>query len=92
MKPIVVGGVGCKYGWSFAGVLLWAVLAITSATQAAAVEYSHEDVMACTEDAFRFCASLIPDEPAIEACLDKQARRHKLSAACAARFTADAKH
>lgn len=46
---------------------------------------SMEDQMACTPDVYRLCASQIPDEDAIVACLTQH--KASLSAACGKVFS-----
>lgn len=46
---------------------------------------SMEDQMACTPDVYRLCASKIPDEDAIVACLTQH--KTSLSAACGKVFS-----
>lgn len=43
-----------------------------------------EQKTACMDDAFRYCAAQIPDEAAIEACLEKY--QPYLTPACRAQF------
>ncbi len=50
----------------------------------AAAQGTAEERSACMGDAFRFCASDIPDVPKIEACMDQN--KSKLSPACQAEF------
>ncbi len=47
---------------------------------------SLDDQMACTPDVYRLCASLIPNEDAIVACLEKN--KATLSPACHKVFSA----
>ena len=49
-----------------------------------AQEFTAEQRAACTPDAFRLCASEIPNIPAISACMRKN--RAQLSPACKAVF------
>ena len=55
---------------------------LLSATGALAMDDrgTKEDQEACTPDVFNLCSALIPDEPAILACL--QGRKADLSPAC----------
>lgn len=63
-----------------------AVLAITLPCIAFAQHPgSMEDQMACTPDVYRLCASQIPDEDAIVACLTQH--KASLSAACGKVFS-----
>ena len=67
---------------------LLAVLAVLFCTTAAfAKDYrgSAEQRAACTPDAFRLCASYIPDATKIEMCL--RSRTSDLSAACRSVFS-----
>ena len=63
------------------------IFALTAPATAFAQQHagSAEDQLACTPDVYRLCASNIPDEDAITACL----RQHKpqLSAGCKAVFS-----
>lgn len=52
---------------------------------ACAHDGSMEDQMACTPDVYRLCASKIPDEDAIVACLNQH--KASLSAACGKVFS-----
>lgn len=61
---------------------LLAALALVSAP--ASAQGTAEERSACMGDAFSFCASDIPDVPAIEACLIRN--ESKLSPACRAEF------
>jgi hypothetical protein len=60
----------------FASLFLFATPAVAQGTA--------EERSACMGDAFRFCASDIPDVPKIESCLDSN--KSKLSSACQAEF------
>ena len=70
-------------------LIAYAVLICAMAAPSAAFAQQHagsaEDQLACTPDVYRLCASNIPDEDAITACL----RQHKpqLSAGCKAVFS-----
>ncbi len=61
------------------------VLPCTLPCAAFAHDGSMEDQMACTPDVYRFCASQIPDEDAIVACLNQH--KASLSAACGKVFS-----
>lgn len=61
-----------------------AVALLASAGTGHAQDFTPEQRSACTPDAFRLCASEIPNVPAITACMRKN--RSSLSAACKAVF------
>ena len=65
---------------TLAVILFWALPGA-----AFAHEGSMEDQMACTPDVYRLCASKIPDEDAIVACLSHN--KASLSAACGKVFS-----
>jgi hypothetical protein len=64
-----------------------AVLGLATVANAKAVEATYAQRMACTPDAFRLCASHIPDADAVRTCMI--ANKAKLSAACLATFPKD---
>src|SRR5262245_27898037 len=53
----------------------------------AANAYTHEQEAMCTSDAFRFCASEIPDVQRVTACMMRN--KSQLSAGCRAVMDAD---
>jgi hypothetical protein len=63
------------------------IFAVAAPTAAFAQQHggSAEDQLACTPDVYRLCASNIPDEDAITACL--RAHKAQLSAGCKAVFS-----
>ena len=68
-----------------AGVALATVMTLLCASVAGhAQEFTAEQRAACTPDAFRLCASEIPNIPAISACMRKN--RSNLRTACKAVF------
>jgi hypothetical protein len=69
---------------SISGVTLFAALGLVFAANAGAYEITAAQRAACTPDAFRFCASAIPNVEAVKTCMI--ANRAKLSAACLAAF------
>jgi hypothetical protein len=69
---------------SISGVTLFATLGLAFAGNASAYEITAAQRAACTPDAFRFCASAIPNVEAVKSCMI--ANRSKLSAACLAAF------
>jgi hypothetical protein len=64
-----------------------AVLAVLCSTAAFAQDYrgTADQRAACTPDAFRLCASYIPDATKVEMCL--RTRQFDLSAACRSVFS-----
>jgi hypothetical protein len=60
------------------------VLGLAATTTAGAYEITAAQRAACTPDAFRFCASAIPNVEAVKSCMI--ANRAKLSAGCLAAF------
>jgi hypothetical protein len=68
--------------WSARPAAVLASLFLVSAP--AAAQGTAEERSACMGDAFRFCASDIPDVPKIEACLGS--KKDQLSSACQAEF------
>jgi hypothetical protein len=65
-------------------VAIIAASLLGSAGVASAEGFTAEQRAACTPDAFRLCASEIPNVPAIAACMRKN--RASLSSACKAVF------
>ena len=65
-------------------VVLAGLILATSAAAPALAQGTAEQRSACMGDAFRFCASDIPNVGKIEACLE--AKRSELSPACRAEF------
>ncbi len=67
----------------------YAILIFALAVPATAFAQQHggsaEDQLACTPDVYRLCASNIPDEDAITACLSQH--KPQLSAGCKAVFS-----
>jgi hypothetical protein len=61
-----------------------ALISVCPATSQAQNGYTFEEQQACTGDAFRLCASVIPDIPRITSCL--QAKRDQLTPACSGMF------
>ena len=59
------------------------ILALGSVAQAG-LNYTMEDVTACSGDAMRLCKDKLPDLDAIESCM--QANYSQLHPACKARF------
>lgn len=57
-----------------------ALLALTAVAPPSAPAHTPQDEAACRPDVFRLCASAIPDERRIVACLERNKR--KLSSAC----------
>jgi hypothetical protein len=64
--------------------IAFAVAVSLLSTTAVSAEFNAEQRSACTPDAFRLCASEIPNVPAITACMRKN--RANLSPACKAVF------
>ena len=64
-----------------------AVLAVMCSTAAFAQDYqgTSQQRAACTSDAFRLCASYIPNATKVETCL--RTRKSDLSAACRSVFS-----
>ncbi|HEY7387932.1 MAG TPA: hypothetical protein VH640_05455 [Bryobacteraceae bacterium] len=54
------------------------------AFSAPASAYTHEEEMACKDDAFRLCQNAIPDEQRVKMCLIANLR--KLSPSCKSMF------
>ena len=65
-------------------VLAVAVAVLCASASGQAQEFTSGQRAACTPDAFRLCASEIPNVPAIAACMRKN--RSNLSSACKAVF------
>lgn len=66
------------------GALVLAVSLISFTAESSAQVATAEQRAACTPDAFRLCASEIPNIPAITACMRKN--KSNLSPACKAVF------
>lgn len=66
------------------GVLVLAASLISFTVESSAEVATAEQRAACTPDAFRLCASHIPNIPAITSCMKKN--RENLSPACKAVF------
>ncbi len=66
------------------GALALAASLVTFAGESSAQVATAEQRAACTPDAFRLCASEIPNIPAITACMRKN--KSSLSSACKAVF------
>jgi hypothetical protein len=67
-----------------ARLALVAVLGLAAVGTAKAAEATYAQRLACTPDAFRLCASEMPDSDAVRACM--LANKAQLSAGCRATF------
>jgi hypothetical protein len=65
-----------------AGLMLAFAVSVSALSPTSSFAFSAEAQQMCTGDAFRLCASEIPNIPAITACMVKQ--RANLSAGCRA--------
>jgi hypothetical protein len=65
-----------------AGLMLAFAVSVSALSPTSSFAFSVEAQQMCTGDAFRLCASEIPNIPAITACMVKQ--RANLSAGCRA--------
>jgi hypothetical protein len=65
-----------------AGLMLAFAVSVSALSPTSGFAFSAEAQQMCTGDAFRLCASEIPNIPAITACMVKQ--RANLSAGCRA--------
>ena len=65
-----------------AGLMLAFAVCVSALSPTSSFAFSAEAQQMCTGDAFRLCASEIPNIPAITACMVKQ--RANLSAGCRA--------
>ena len=65
-----------------AGLMLAFAVSVSALSSTSSFAFSAEAQQMCTGDAFRLCASEIPNIPAITACMVKQ--RANLSAGCRA--------
>jgi hypothetical protein len=65
-----------------AGLMLAFAVSVSAMSPTSSFAFSAEAQQMCTGDAFRLCASEIPNIPAITACMVKQ--RANLSAGCRA--------
>jgi hypothetical protein len=65
-----------------AGLMLAFAVSVAAMSPTSSFAFSAEAQQMCTGDAFRLCASEIPNIPAITACMVKQ--RANLSAGCRA--------
>ena len=65
-----------------AGLMLAFAVSVSASSPTSGFAFSAEAQQMCTGDAFRLCASEIPNIPAITACMVKQ--RANLSAGCRA--------
>ena len=65
-----------------AGLMLAFAVSVSALSSTSGFAFSAEAQRLCTGDAFRLCASEIPNIPAITACMVKQ--RANLSAGCRA--------
>jgi hypothetical protein len=66
------------------GIAFAVAVSLLSTSGVSRAEFTAEQRSACTPDAFRLCASEIPNVPAITACMRKN--RANLSPACKAVF------
>lgn len=69
------------------GLALSAALGLAFVASAQALEVTENQRIACTPDAFRLCASSIPNADAVKSCMI--ANKAKLSAACLNTFPKD---
>jgi hypothetical protein len=67
-----------------ARLALVAILGFAAVSNARAAEASYAQRLACTADAFRLCASEMPNSDAVRACM--LANKAQLSAGCLATF------